>query len=261
MREEFIATGEAKEKVVEMSDVNFSYNGTPVLRDVTFAVERGDFLSIVGPNAGGKTTLLKLILALLKPSSGSIAVFGESPVMARSRIGYMPQTASLDLQFPVTVNDVVLMGRLGGTGSWGIFGGEDRRAAEEALRRVEMQDFRNRAFSDLSGGQRQRVLIARALVSGPELLLLDEPTSNIDVAVETEFFELLKELNSRMTIVLVTHDLGFVSKYVGRVACVNQKVFIHPTSSISGEMINELYGADVKMVRHDGNLMTRMCNV
>lgn len=237
--------------VIKVENVSFSYNGYRVLDDVSLTVYERDFLCIVGPNAGGKTTLLKLILGLLKPSSGSIRVFGLPPARARSRMGYMPQYATLDPLFPVNVLDVVLMGRLGNGSRFGFFRKADRAAAEEALREMELYDVRNRSFSELSGGQRQRVLIARALVTDPELLLLDEPTSNVDAAVETELFELLSRLNEKMTVALVTHDLGFVSSYVKRVACVNRRVVVHATSEISGEMINDLYGCDVHMVRHD----------
>ena len=237
--------------IIKMNNLSFSYNGLPVLDEVNLTIYERDFLSIVGPNAGGKTTLLKLILGLLKPSDGSIRVFGLPPVKARSRIGYMPQYSNLDPLFPVSVLDVVLMGRLGNGRRFGFFGKSDREAAVEALRKVELQDVSNRSFSDLSGGQHQRVLIARALVTNPDLLLLDEPTSNVDAVVETELYELLNELNEKMTVVLVTHDLGFVSGYVKRVACVNRKVVVHATNEISGEMINELYGCEVQMVRHD----------
>jgi len=236
---------------IEIENVSFSYNGFRVLDSVNLTVHKKDFLSLVGPNAGGKTTLLKLILGLLKPGSGSIRVFGLPPAKARSRIGYMPQHANLDPLFPVSVMDVVLMGRLGNGRRFGFFGKSDRDKAEETLRKVELLDVRNRSFSDLSGGQHQRVLIARALVTDPDLLLLDEPTSNVDAAVETELFELLNHLNKKMTVVLVTHDLGFVSSYVKRVACVNRRVVVHATHEISGEMINELYGSEVQMVRHD----------
>jgi len=236
---------------IKIENVSFSYNGFRVLESVNLTVYERDFLSLVGPNAGGKTTLLKLILGLLKPTSGSIQVLGLPPAKACSRIGYMPQHANLDPLFPVSVLDVVLMGRMGNGRRFGFFGKSDREKAEEALRKVELQDVRNRSFSDLSGGQHQRVLIARALVTDPDLLLLDEPTSNVDAAVETELFELLNHLNEKMTVVLVTHDLGFVSSYVKRVACVNRSVVVHATHEISGEMINELYGSEVQMVRHD----------
>jgi zinc transport system ATP-binding protein len=163
----------------------------------------------------------------------------------------MPQHITLDPLFPVNALDVVLMGRLRNSNRFGFFRKADRQAAEEALRKVELQDERYRSFSDLSGGQRQRVLIARALVTDPDLLIMDEPTSNVDAVIETELYELLSWLNRRMTVVVVTHDLGFVSTYIKRVACVNRKVVVHETSEVSGEMINALYGRDVKMVRHD----------
>jgi len=236
---------------IKIENVSFAYNGFRVLDSVNLAVYEKDFLSLVGPNAGGKTTLLKLILGLLKPTSGSIQVLGLPPAKARSRIGYMPQHSNLDPLFPVSVLDVVLMGRMGNGRRFGFFGKSDREKAEEALRKMELQDVRHRSFSDLSGGQHQRVLIARALVTDPDLLILDEPTSNVDAAVETELFELLNHLNEKMTVVLVTHDLGFVSGYVKRVACVNRRVVVHATHEISGEMINELYGSEVQMVRHD----------
>jgi len=237
--------------VITLDTVSFSYDGVPVLEDVSLTVNERDFLSIVGPNAGGKTTLLKLILGLLKPTKGTVRVFGQLPEKVRSQIGYMPQYASLDPLFPVSVLDVVLMGRLGSGKSFGLYRATDLDAADEALKKMELYDVRHAAFSALSGGQRQRVLIARALVSDPDLLLLDEPTANVDAIIETELYELLRQLNDHMTIVLVTHDLGFVSQYVKSVACVSRRVVAHPTSEITGEMINEIYGCDMRMVRHD----------
>ncbi|MFP3927610.1 MAG: metal ABC transporter ATP-binding protein [Desulfobacteraceae bacterium] len=240
-----------KKPVVLMEDVSFSYDALPVLEKVNLEVAELDFMSVVGPNAGGKTTLLKLILGLLRPDTGRIQVFGLPPLKARPRIGYMAQQSSFDFLFPVNVMDVVLMGRLGHGGRGGFYGRSDRQAAEESLKRVEMSELRDRPFSTLSGGQRQRVLLARALASEPELLLLDEPTANVDAAIEKELFEILDELNRKMTIILVTHDLGFVSGYVKRVACVNRRLVVHPTSSITGETINELYGGNMRLIRHD----------
>jgi len=237
--------------VISLKNVSFLYRDIPVLEDVSLNIEKRDFLAVVGPNAGGKTTLLKIMLGLLKPMRGEVRIFGDPPLRARSRMGYMPQYARLDPLFPVNVLDVVLMGRLGVSIKPGRYGRSDRRAAEEALRKLELTGVTYSAFSALSGGQRQRVLIARALASSPELLLLDEPTANVDTVVETEFYEILKRLNDEMTIVLVTHDLGFVSRYVKHVACVNRRVVVHPTHEITGEVINKVYGRDVRMVRHD----------
>lgn len=240
-----------RNRVVEFDRVSFAYDGILVLEDITFGVDRGDFLSIVGPNGGGKTTILKLIVGLIRPRSGEVRVLGDSPEKARARIGYMPQSASLDPLFPVSVKEVVLMGRLGSSSSLGFYSRADRMRAEQALDMVEMKDFMKRPFSSLSGGQSQRVLLARALATQPELLILDEPTSSVDVAVESELYDLLRRLNDSMTIVLVTHDLGFVSRYVKNVACVNRKLVSHPTCEISGETISAIYGSDMHMVRHD----------
>ncbi len=168
-------------------------------------------------------------------------------------MGYMPQQVQHDPQFPATVMDIVLMGRLGGSGLHGLLGWydrDDRQAAREALRQVGMEDLAHRPLATLSGGQRQRVLIARAMSCQPELLLLDEPTSNIDTLVEAQLFEILREINRRMTVVVVSHDLGFVSNLVEKVICVNRQVVVHPTSELTGELIREIYGGDVRMVRH-----------
>ncbi len=240
-----------QEPVIRLQDVSFSYNGLSVLEDVNLEVAEGDFVSVVGPNAGGKTTLLKIILGLIRPTRGTVRVFGKPPARARPRIGYMAQQTTFDFLFPVNVLDVALMGRLGYGSRLGFYSREDRVAAIQALRRMEMDTLVKRPFSQLSGGQRQRVLLARALASDPDLLLLDEPTANVDAAIETELFEILDDLNRHMTIMLVTHDLGFVSSYVRSVVCVNRRLAVHPTSSITGEMIHELYGGNVQMVRHD----------
>lgn len=240
-----------KNQAVTFQNVIFSYGRAPILEDVNFAIQERTFISIVGPNAGGKTTLLKLMLGLLKPSQGIIEVFGQPPEKARARIGYMPQYVQFDPNFPVSVLDVVLMGRLGKGMRFGPYRKKDKAIALEALHKLEMDKARNRPFIALSGGQRQRVLIARALASEPELLLLDEPTANVDMAVETELFDLLNTMSKTITIVVVSHDLGFVSQYVESVVCVNRRVMVHPTTAVTGEVISALYGFDVRMVRHN----------
>jgi zinc transport system ATP-binding protein len=239
-----------QKQVVSVSNVSFSYDGIPVLEDVSFTIPERSFISIVGPNAGGKTTLLKLMLGLLQPSRGTIEVLGMSPVKARTRVGYMPQQVQLDLQFPVSVLDVALMGRLLSGRPFGPYSRIDKAIALDSLRKLEIQDLKDRPFMALSGGQRQRVLIARALASEPELLLLDEPTANVDMVVETEFFELLNNMSKTITVMVVSHDLGFVSHYVQSVVCVNRRVMVHPTVTVTGEVIRDLYLSDVCMVRH-----------
>ncbi len=245
------------EPVVSLRDVSFSYGNVPVLEKVSFEVGPCEAVCIVGPNGGGKTTLVKLILGLLTPDAGEIRVFGRAPWQARLNVGYMPQHVLFDPQFPVTVMDIVLMGRLGQGGLRGFWGWPkrvDRLAALEVLRQVDMAEFCRRPFASLSGGQRQRVLVARALCSRPDLLLLDEPTTNVDTLVEARLWDLLRELNQRMTILMVTHDLGFVSNLVEKVICVNRRVVVHPTRQVTGEMISDIYGSEVRMVRHGDHL-------
>ena len=240
------------DKIIELEKVSFSYNGYSVLEDVTFGIHAGEFICVVGPNGGGKTTLLKIVLGLLKPRKGSVRVFGQPPELVRHRIGYVTQHAQVDPQFPVTALDVVLMGRLRARPRFGFFSSRDKKAARAALEQMELAGLEAQPFSELSGGQRQRVLIARARVDEPELLLLDEPTSSLDLHVENEFYELLRDINKRLTILLVSHDLGFVTPFSTSVVCVKRFVQVHPTSQISGEeLIRDMYGTDMLMVRHD----------
>ena len=240
----------ADEPAIRLKDVTFAYNAVPVLEHVDLRISSGEFVSMVGPNGGGKTTLLMLILGLRQPRTGEVRVFGTPPRHARRRIGYTPQHARHDPMFPVTVMDVALMGRLD-RHIGGRYSASDKAAAQSALEEVGLADAAGRPLSDLSGGERQRVLIARALACDPDLLLLDEPMSNVDVAVESKLIEILEELNRRMTIVVVSHDLGFVADVVESVICVNRQVVVHPTSELTGETIQALYGGDVRMVRHD----------
>ena len=234
-----------------LQGVSFAYDGVLALQDVDLTLQAGDFASIVGPNGGGKTTLLKLVLGLLEPNTGRVETLGTLPRRARSRIGYTPQRAELDPQFPVNVMDVVLMGRLGSARLLGPFTCHDHRLADQALAAVDMQDFQRRAFSALSGGQRQRVLIARALASEPEMLLLDEPTQGLDIEAETNLYSLLRSLNEHMTVVIVSHDVGMVSHLVNTVICVRRRVIAHPTSQLTGDLLRDTYGADFCLVRHD----------
>lgn len=235
--------------VIEIEGLSFAYPLTPVLENVTFSIARGDFVCMVGPNGGGKTTLLRLMLGLLAPTRGTVRVFGRPPVEVRRRVGYMPQHTQLDPQFPVRVSDVVLMGRLGGR-RCGPFSRADRARAAAALHEVGLADYAKRPLPALSGGQRQRVLIARALACEPELLLLDEPTANLDPLVQDEMTDLLQELHQRLTIVLVSHDVGFVARHVKTVVCVNREVVLHTAQEITGDSIRALYGHDVRLVQH-----------
>ena len=234
--------------LIEIQGLSFSYDGSPVFENVSLSIPRGDFVCLVGPNGGGKTTLLKLLLGLLAPTRGMVRIFGHPPAEARSRMGYLPQGIAADPSFPVSAADVVLMGRLGNASTRRAL---DREIASRALHDVGLYELRNRPFSSLSGGQRQRLLIARALATEPEILLLYEPTAHIDIRVEGELYVLLAALNARMTIVMVSHDLRFVPGTVKNVVCVKRGLVAHPTSEISGEILRELYGGEIRMVRHD----------
>jgi len=236
--------------VIAINELWFSYNGEPVLEDITLNVERGEFLGLIGPNAGGKSTLLKLLLGLLTPSRGSIEILGTTPVQARGRIGYVPQYAMFDRKFPISVEETVMLGRLGLTRTLGSFSRHDRLRAREALATVEIGHLRNRGLHELSGGQLQRVMIARALACDPEILLLDEPTANIDMRAEEDIFALLKSYNSRMTIIVVSHDIAFISTYVSLVACLNHKLICHQAGPLESSLIEELYGQPMHRVHH-----------
>ncbi|MCK5713642.1 MAG: ABC transporter ATP-binding protein [Hyphomicrobiaceae bacterium] len=236
---------------IRFDRVNFAYGVAPVLEDVSFTIAEREFAAIIGPNGGGKTTMLKLILGLIEPQTGFVRVFGRTPVVARRRIGFMPQYPGLDTQFPVTVMDVVLLARLGGGHRIGRYSGADRAAAAQALEDLGLAAIGNRSYSKLSSGQRQRVLIARALASDPEILLLDEPTANLDPFVQDDLYELLHRLNEKLTVLVVSHDVGFVSKYIEKVVCVNRRVVLHPASAVKGELVSMLYGdMEMRVVDH-----------
>ncbi len=235
--------------IISFKEVSFGYNSRKVLDNVSFSIEEGDFVSIIGPNGGGKTTLAKLTLGLLQPKTGTIRVFNQPPVSARSKIGYVPQYSLFDPQFPVSVKEVVLMGKMGNRKFF--FSKQDHKDASLVIERAGLSSVMNNSFSQLSGGQRQRVLIARALISNPRILLMDEPTASVDSSVEKNMSTLLKQLKNSLTVILITHDMGFVSNLVTKVVCVNQKVNIHPTSSITKEHLEHLYQESMRAVRHD----------
>ncbi|MEC5129586.1 ABC transporter ATP-binding protein [Verrucomicrobiales bacterium BCK34] len=237
-----------KRVVVQCDDLCFRYGKPWVLEEVSFEVTEGESLCVIGPNGGGKSTLLKLLLGLLDPGRGSLRIFGESCEKARSRIGYVPQSMQFDRMFPISALDIVLMGRLDRL-RVGRFSKECRSVAMESLDEVGLADIAHRPFSDLSGGQRQRVMIARALACEPELLLLDEPTANVDLSVEEQFLETLVELRKKMTILVVTHDLDIVSLIGDSVLCVNHRVHRH-SLPLSGDTIKEIYSGR-RRLEHD----------
>lgn len=234
---------------IGITDVCFGYETQEVLHNVSLTVAERDFVAFVGPNGGGKTTLLKLILGLLKPRHGTVRVFGDAPEDVHARMGYVPQHLVYDLRFPATVFDVVLMGRVG-RHFLGPYRRRDREAASDAIEKVRLSGFGKRPFSELSGGERQRVLIAQALASEPDILLLDEPTANVDSLVEHTIYELLRDLHQHLTVILVSHNLNVVTSYVSHVACVNRTVDVHSVSEVTAKTIQAAYGTDLAILDH-----------
>ncbi|MBF0223882.1 MAG: ABC transporter ATP-binding protein [Desulfobacterales bacterium] len=237
------------DSIIEVKDLWFSYNGHVILKEVNLKVSEKGFLAIIGPNGGGKTTLLKLMVGLLKPNRGSIKIFGKTPGEVSSLIGYLPQESSINKDFPISVFDVVLMGRLKPNMKWSRYNKQDKMAAQEVLEKVEMWSFRNSRIGELSGGQRQRVFIARSIVSEPKILFLDEPTSSIDSKGQTYLYNLLKKLNESIIIIIVSHDLMVLSTYVKSVACVNQCLHYHDDSEFTNEMF-DILPCPVELIAH-----------
>ena len=234
--------------IVEIKDLDFAYGGEAVLEDVNLTVRHKDFIAIIGPNGGGKTTLLKLVLGLLAPVKGTVRVDGKSPQEASPCIGYVPQDVHTNRSFPITAIDVVLMGKLDPKKRLSRRSTANRREALAALERLEMATYADRKIGLLSGGQRQRVFIARALVARPKLLILDEPTASIDTKGQADFYRLLKELNQDITVLVVSHDLLVISRYVKSVACVNKKLHYHDHPEITGDMLETMYPCTVEEV-------------
>lgn len=233
--------------LIEINDLCFTRHKQDILHEINLVVNPGDFVSVIGPNGGGKTTLLKLILGLLKPSRGMVLVNGENPRKQSSLVGYVPQHINNNLHFPATAKDVVMMGlprkrkRFSPTANK-----QDIQQAMDALSRLGVRKLADRKIVSLSGGERQRVLIARALVSQPELLILDEPTASIDTKGQTEFYELLQVLNNELTIVMVSHDLMIVSSYAKSILCLNRRMHYHQSFGSSGELLDAFYSCSVE---------------
>ncbi len=235
---------------LELDHVWAGYDDHDILKDVTLSVDEQEFLGIIGPNGGGKTTLLKVILGILKPNRGTVKVFGQPPSRVHRLIGYVPQYLQFDRQFPISVWDVVLMGRLGKLGMRPFYSKQDKEAALDALSQVQMEEFRGVQLSTLSGGQQQRVLIARALCSDPKLILLDEPTASIDKKMQKSIYELLTEINKSTTIILVTHDIGVLSSYVKKIGCINKYLIYHDDRELTKEMLEAAYECPVDLIAH-----------
>lgn len=233
--------------VIDIYDLCFSYSGKEVLHGINLTVSNRDFVAVIGPNGGGKTTLLKLVLGLLRPTRGEIKLNGKALGSNNATIGYVPQQINHNLSFPATALDIVLMGKHRPDKRFVFTNSKkDRHDAMEALDKIGIAGYANRKITDLSGGQRQRVLIARALVTGPELLMLDEPTASIDTKGQADFYALLQSLNETQTIFLVSHDLLSIASYAKSIACVNKRLYCHQPFSSSKELLEAFYACSAE---------------
>lgn len=241
-----------KQNVIEISNVSYSYRtkDKPVLADINLTIPELDFLGIIGPNGGGKTTLLNLMLGILKPDTGKILIKGKKRKTDSGIFGYVPQYSKIDDSFPIQVQDVLDSAVL----SSNLKKQELELRREGIMEKLKIIELRNARFGSLSGGQKQRTLIGRALISNPEIILLDEPTASVDFSSEKSIYDTLKELNETKTIVLVSHDISFVSSFVKRVACLNRNIAVHDTAEIKVENVESTYHHTLEQIQHRCNL-------
>ena len=238
------------QEIITIRHLWAGYEHEQVLEDINLTIYTGDFIGLIGPNGGGKTTLIKVLLGLLSPMRGEIRILGGSVREGRQHIGYVPQFVAFDREFPISVWEVARMGRLGKRRLLQRYTVEDDQAVAEALQQVGVFDLRHRPIGELSGGQRQRVYIARALAAQPQILLLDEPTSNVDPQVSTGIYELLRSLNTAITIILISHDMSAVSSYVKTVGCLNRRLFYHEEPYLAPEMLELAYQCPIDLIAH-----------
>lgn len=234
------------EKIIEIKNITFGYEDNPILENVSMDIEKCDFILVIGPNGGGKTTLLKIILGIIKPWSGAVCF----PQDLSGRIGYVPQFLNFNKDFPITVYETVLMGCLNSRNYLRRYKQEDRDKTAAILEKVDLYSKRKDWVNSLSGGQLQRVLIARALVSEPQVLLLDEPTASIDITSQTTLLDIIGELKERMSIILATHDPTAFSVYYKHIACINRNLYFHGTGELDGKIIEQIYGCPVDLLGH-----------
>lgn len=231
----------------EIKSLSAGYENKLVLEDINFTVNENDFIGVIGPNGGGKTTLLKIILGLLKPVRGKI-IFNES-ILKRNRIGYLPQMSAGDNSFPVTVTDIILSGLMIQKGYMARMSSDDRKKAKSVIAGLGLEDVERSALAELSGGQLQRVFLGRAIIGDPRLLMLDEPDNFVDASFENDFYEKLHELNARMAILMVSHDVGTISSHVKSYACINRKLHYHPSPEITKDQLSS-YDCPIQLVTH-----------
>ena len=245
------------DKLIELREVTAGYGNKIALRNVTLDVLKNDFLGIIGPNGGGKTTLLKVILGLLPPISGTIRFYDENVEVPSLKIGYLPQMSQIDKKFPISVREVISSGLSAEKPLFRPFNRSQRGRVDEVIVQMGLEELAGRAIGELSGGQLQRVLLGRSIVSRPQVLILDEPNSYVDKRFESRFYQLLEEINKESAIILVSHDIGTVLTMVKNIACVNEILHYHPGANVSEEWLGEKYACPIELVGH-GDLPHRV---
>lgn len=235
---------------ISVRQLDYRLGNQTILQSIHMDIEAGAFVGVIGPNGAGKTTLFRLILGLISPTCGEVLIFGKTPETQREIIGYVPQLANFQRDFPIIVEEAVLCGCTGKNRWWGGFRAQERENARAIMADLSIENLAKRPIARLSGGEMQRVLLARALVSRPRILLLDEPTANVDNFREEEIFTLLARINPQPTILLISHDLGFITPMVHRVACLHRTLSFHTPQEISPQTIHALYGHPVHAVPH-----------
>lgn len=245
------------DKLIELSLVTAAYGHKVVLRDISLVIGKDDFLGIIGPNGGGKTTLLKVMLGLLAPVSGTIRFFRDGKEVPSLKIGYLPQMNHIDKKFPISVREVVASGLSAEKPLFRAFTRVQERRVDEVIGKMGLENLDRRPIGELSGGQLQRVLLGRSIVSRPEVLILDEPNSYVDKRFESHFYPLLEEINRESAVVLVSHDIGTVLSLVKNIACVNETLHYHPGADVSEKWLDETYACPIELVGH-GDLPHRV---
>lgn len=232
-------------------NVTFSYDkNCKILENICFSLENREFMAVVGPNGGGKTTFLKLALGILKPDCGKVELLGEKPEKSRHRTGYVPQLANFDNAFPISVKDVVLTGLLKTNSFFPFYSKKEISRTMEVLDEVELFSKAEKRFGDLSAGQKQRALIARSIVNNPELLFLDEPVASVDPAMGKNIYSMLTRLNEKMAVVMVSHDISVMPRYVSRIGCINRRMLIHESGEAVARSLNEDFDRSVNFIHH-----------
>jgi zinc transport system ATP-binding protein len=247
---EGVETTDTHSEVISIQHLWAGYDREAILEDINLSVKEQDFIGIIGPNGGGKTTLFRVLLGLVPPQRGRVRVLDRNVKQGRRYIGYVPQAIAFDRDFPINVRDVVRMGRLGKGHLLRRYSDRDDAKVEQALRQVELLDLSDRPIAELSEGQQQRVYIARALATEPKILLLDEPTTSLDRQVSANIYELLEQLNEFVTILTISHDIGAVSSHIKTVGCLNKRLYYHGNNQITREMLETAYGGSVEQIVH-----------